>query len=55
MGDIIEDIFDYSGIGRIREERKNYSLAEIIDEAINKFIPQLNMKDIKIEVDESLP
>jgi signal transduction histidine kinase len=55
MGDIIEGIFDYSSIGRIREERKNYPLAEIIDEAINKFIPQLKMKDIKIEVDESLP
>jgi len=55
MENIIEDIFDYSSIGRIREERKHYPLAEIIDEAINKFIPQLKINDIKIEVDTPLP
>jgi signal transduction histidine kinase len=55
MENIIEDIFDYSSIGIIREERKHYPLAEIIDEAINKFIPQLKINDIKIEVDTPLP
>lgn len=52
---IIEDILEYSRIGRVSEKRENHSLSAIINEVKNDFLPILNSKEIRISVEKFLP
>jgi len=52
---IIEDILEYSRIGRVSEKKENYSLSAIINEVKNDFLPVLNSKEIRISVEKFLP
>ena len=52
---IIEDILEYSRIGRVSEKKENYSLSAIINEVKNDFLPVLNSKEIGISVEKFLP
>ncbi len=52
---IIEDILEYSRIGRVSEKRENHSLSAIINEVKNDFLPILNSRKIRISVEKFLP
>lgn len=55
MARIIDDILEYSRFGKVREETGNHSLSQIIKDILVSFTPQLQEKNVRIEVEKDFP
>jgi PAS domain S-box-containing protein len=55
MNRTIEDILEYSRIGRVSENREDCSLSVIIDDVIKDFLPLISSKNIQISVEKFMP
>jgi len=55
MEKIIEEILEYSRIGRIVESKSYYTLTEILEEVLKTFTPRLKADNIKLDIQNNLP
>jgi len=52
---IIEDILEYSRIGRVDEEKGHYSLNEILEEVVVSFLPRLKAGNVMLSIETDMP